>query len=55
MDFDCVTAGEPGGTFIGFTGVGMGGYESLGYLNAKADFDIMRSAHTPASTRRDEK
>ena len=52
-----VMAGKFGGTLKGFTGVGMGGYGSPGYFNAKADrnIDIMRSVHTPSSTNRDEK
>ena len=47
----CETAGELAGVLKGFTGVGIGGNGSLGYFNAKADWniDIMSSAHTPPS------
>ena len=54
LDFVCCdTAGELAGVLKGFTGVGMGGNGSLGYFNAKADWniDIMSSAHTPPSTK----
>jgi hypothetical protein len=54
LDFDCATAGEFGGTLKGFTGVGICGYGTLWYFNAKADWniDIMRSAHTRPYTKR---
>ena len=57
LDFDYVTVDEFGGTFKGFTGVGMGEYGYLGYFNARADWniDIMRGAHTPPSTKQNEK
>ena len=54
LDFVCWdTDGELAGVLKGFTGVGMGGNGSLGYFNAKADWniDIMSSAHTPPSTK----
>jgi len=54
LDFVCCdTAGELAGVLNGFTGVGMGGNGSLGYFNAKADWniDIMSSAHTPPSAK----
>ena len=49
----CDTAGDLAGVLKGFTGVDMGGNGSLGYFNAKADWniDIMSSAHTPPSTK----
>ena len=41
------------GVLNGFTGVGMCGSRSLGYFNAKADWniDIMGSVYTPPSTK----
>ena len=54
LDFVCCdTAGELAGVLNGFIGVGIGGNGSLGYFNAKADWniDIMSSAHTPPSTK----
>lgn len=49
----CDTAGELAEVLKGFTGVDMGGNGSLGYFNAKADWnmDIMSSPHTPPSTK----
>lgn len=52
LDFVCCdTAGELAWVLKGFAGVGMGWNGSLGYFNAKADWnmDIMSSAHTPPS------
>lgn len=49
LDFECCdNAGELAEVLNGFTGVGMGGNGSLGYFNAKADWniDINNSAHT---------
>ena len=48
----CDTADEFPGVLKGFVGVDMGGNGSLGYVNAKADWNIddMSSAHTPPST-----
>ena len=41
------------GRLKGFTGVGTGRYESLGYFNAKVDWDIniVRSVYIHASLR----
>jgi hypothetical protein len=54
LDFvSCDTAGELAGVLKGLTGVDMDGNGSLGYFNAKADWnmDIMSSAHAPPSAR----
>ena len=53
--FVCDMAVELAEVLKGFTGVGMGGNGSLGYFNAKADWniDIISSAHTPPSTKGD--
>lgn len=51
--FDFDTAGELDEALKGFIGVAMGGYGSLGYFKAKADWniDIRSSEHTLPSTR----
>ena len=53
LGFVCDAAGELAAVLKGFIGVGMGGNGSLGYVNAKADWNIddMSSAHTPPSTK----
>lgn len=54
FDFDCcATAGELAVILKGFTGVDIGGNGSLGYFNAKADWniDIRSSEHTPPSVK----
>ena len=58
LGFDCCgRAGEFGRTLKYFTRVGIGGYASLGYFNAREDWNISvtRSARTPPSTKQDEK
>lgn len=54
LGFECDTAGELAELLKGFTGVGMGGNGSLGYFNAKADWniDVKSSAHTPPSMKK---
>lgn len=48
------TAGEFGGVMKSFTGVAVGGNVSLGYFDAKVDWniDIRSSEHTLPSTKR---
>ena len=51
-EFDrCGTTSEFGRPLKGFSGTGVGGNGSLGYFNAKADWntDIIRSAHAHPS------
>ena len=57
LDFDyCGRAGEFGGMLKCFTGVGIGGNETPGYFNAKADrsMDIRRSIRMPPPVKHDE-